>query len=83
MQRLSSLEPLLDRQIDQITEGIPKNVHKWIGTYNTYRVHLLRFFKWLYAPHTPPAQRPKPAVVENMPNLKCKEISHYKPSDLS
>ena len=22
-------------------------MHKWIGTYNTYRIHLLRFFKWL------------------------------------
>jgi len=23
-------------------------LHKWIGTYNLYRVHLIRFFKWLY-----------------------------------
>ena len=23
-------------------------MHKWIGTYNLYRIHLLRFFKWLY-----------------------------------
>ena len=22
-------------------------LHKWIGTYNIYREHLLRFFKWL------------------------------------
>ena len=22
-------------------------LHKWIGTYNTYRIHLCRFFKWL------------------------------------
>ena len=22
--------------------------HKWIGTYNLYREHLQRFFKWLY-----------------------------------
>jgi hypothetical protein len=26
-------------------------MHKWIGTYNTYRMHLLRFFKWLYYRH--------------------------------
>jgi hypothetical protein len=25
-------------------------LHKWIGTYNLYRVDLLRFFKWLYYP---------------------------------
>jgi hypothetical protein len=25
-------------------------LHKWIGTYNVYRVHLIRFFKWLYSP---------------------------------
>ena len=21
-------------------------LHKWIGTYNLYRIHLIRFFKW-------------------------------------
>jgi hypothetical protein len=25
-------------------------LHKWIGTYNLYRVLLVRFFKWLYHP---------------------------------
>jgi hypothetical protein len=25
-------------------------LHKWIGTYNIYRVLLIRFFKWLYYP---------------------------------
>ncbi len=25
-------------------------LHKWIGTYNLYRIQLLRFFKWLYSP---------------------------------
>src|SRR5918996_242546 len=43
--------------------------HKWIGTYNIYRVHLLRFFKWLHAPHVELSKRPKPAVVENIPKL--------------
>src|SRR5215211_7156628 len=52
--------------------------HKWIGTYNIYRVHLLRFFKWLHAPHVEPSKRPKPAVVENIPKLRRKEMSHYK-----
>ena len=25
-------------------------LHKWIGTYNLFRMYLLRFFKWLYYP---------------------------------
>jgi hypothetical protein len=37
-------------------------LHKWIGTYNIYRVHLLRFFKWLYYPDIEPGKRPKPSV---------------------
>lgn len=32
-------------------------LHKWIGTYNTYRMHLLRFFKWLYYPDIEPNKR--------------------------
>jgi integrase len=57
-------------------------MHKWIGTYNLYRIHLLRFFKWLYSPDLEPDKRPKPSVIENIPELKRKEISVYKPSDM-
>lgn len=57
-------------------------LHRWIGTYNIYRIHLLRFFKWLYYPDVEPGKRPKPSVVENLPQLKRKEKSVYKPSDL-
>jgi integrase len=57
-------------------------LHKWIGTYNTYRMHLLRFFKWLYYPDIEPRKRPKPEVVDNIPHLKRKEQSIYKPTDL-
>jgi integrase/recombinase XerD len=57
-------------------------LHKWIGTYNLYRIHLLRFFKWLYYPGIEPSKRPKPAVIENIAELKRKEKSIYKPSDL-
>jgi integrase/predicted nucleic acid-binding Zn ribbon protein len=57
-------------------------MHKWTGTYNVYRIHLLRFFKWLYYPDIEPGKRHKPAVVENIPELKRKEKSIYKPSDL-
>jgi integrase len=57
-------------------------LHKWIGTYNTYRMHLLRFFKWLYYPDIEPHKRPRPEVVDNIPQLKRKEQSIYKPTDL-
>jgi hypothetical protein len=56
--------------------------HKWIGTYNIYREHLLRFFKWLQSPDIEPKKRSKPSVVDNIPELKRKEKSIYKPSDL-
>ena len=42
----------------------------------------MRFFKWLYNPDIEPDKRPKPAVIENIPQLKRKEKSIYKPSDL-
>jgi len=42
----------------------------------------MRFFKWLYSPDTEPDKRPKPPVVENIPQLRRKEKSIYKPSDL-
>jgi integrase len=57
-------------------------MHKWIGTYNLLLVTLVRFFKWLYFPHLPPINRKKPAVLENIPRLKRKEQSIYKPTDL-
>ena len=57
-------------------------LHKWIGTYNVFRMHLLRFFKWFYSPELEPAKRPKPLLLENIPKLKRKEKSIYKPSDL-
>ncbi|MDQ6668636.1 MAG: site-specific integrase [Thermoproteota archaeon] len=57
-------------------------MHKWIGTYNTYRIHLMRFFKWLYFPDIEQDNRPKPSIIENIPQLKRKEKSIYKPTDL-
>jgi|SRR5215208_2553068 len=56
-------------------------LHKWVGTY-LHRIQLIRFFKWLYYPDIEPGKRPKPSVVENIPQLKRKEQSIYKPSDL-
>jgi integrase len=57
-------------------------LHKWIGTYNLYRIHLMRFFKWLYSPNIEQKKRPKPSIIENIPQLKRKEKSIYKPTDL-
>ena len=57
-------------------------MHKWIGTYNTYRTLLMRFLKWLYSPEIEQDKRPKPSVIENIPQLKRKEKSIYKPTDL-
>ena len=39
-------------------------MHKWIGTYNIFRIHLLRFFKWLYYPDIEPNKRPKPSMLD-------------------
>jgi integrase len=57
-------------------------MHSWIGTYNIYRIHLLRFFKWLHFPDIEPGKRPKPEVIQNIPSLRRKEKSIYKPTDL-
>jgi integrase len=57
-------------------------MHKWIGTYNLFRIHMFRFFKWLYYPDFEPIRRPKPSIIENIAQLKRKEKSIYKPSDL-
>ena len=57
-------------------------LHKWIGTYNLKRIIFLRFFKWLYFPNEEPKRRKIPAVIEDIPMLKRREQSMYKPTDL-
>lgn len=57
-------------------------LHGWIGTYETTRIILLRFFKWLYYPDLEHRKRPKPPVMENIPQIKRREVSIYKPTDL-
>ena len=57
-------------------------LHKWIGTYNLYRIELMCFFKWLYYSDIEQDKRPKPSMIENIPQLKRKEKSIYKPTDL-
>jgi integrase/recombinase XerD len=43
---------------------------------------LVKFFKWLYNPDIESKKRPKPVVVDNIPQLKRREKSTYKPSDM-
>jgi integrase len=57
-------------------------LHKWIGTYNTYRIYLIRFFKWLYFPDLEHNKRSKPELIQNILKLRRKEQSIYKPTDL-
>ena len=57
-------------------------LHKWIGTYNLKRIIMLRFFKWFYYSNEEPKKRKIPAVIENIPVLKMREQSVYKPTDL-
>lgn len=56
--------------------------HRWISTYNFNLVNVIKFFRWLYSPDIGPKERPKPAVVQNLPRFRCKEISGYDPSDM-
>lgn len=57
-------------------------LHKWIGSYEVYRITFLRFFKWLYNPDLSQDKRPKPAVMHDIPRLRRREISTYKPTDM-
>jgi integrase/recombinase XerD len=65
-------------------------LHKWIGSYNLKRITLIRFFKWLYYPNIASPKRRnelsleenKPECMLGIPQLKRKEISCYKPTDL-
>jgi integrase len=56
--------------------------HRWINTYNFNLVNVIKFFRWLYSPDIGPKERPKPAVVQNLPSLRRKETSIYEPSDM-
>ena len=56
--------------------------HKWFGTYNLKRQLFLSFFKWLYYPTRAAKERPIPKVMRDIPLLKRKEQSIYKPDDL-
>jgi len=58
-------------------------LHRWIGSYELTRIVLLRFFRWLYYPDISPSfKRPKPDLMDNIPKIKRREVSTYKPTDL-
>ncbi|MDW0246274.1 MAG: tyrosine-type recombinase/integrase [Nitrososphaeraceae archaeon] len=57
-------------------------MHKWIRTYNLYLMTISTFLKWFYYPKIEPKERPKPDVLINIKQLKRKETSSYKPSDM-
>jgi integrase/recombinase XerD len=65
-------------------------MHRWIGGYNLRVVLLSRFFKWLYYPNIDdPKKRSelsaldkKPECIMGIKQLKRKEVSCYKPTDL-
>jgi integrase/recombinase XerD len=65
-------------------------LHKWIGSYNTKRIIIIRFFKWLYYQGIDNPERRnelsrierKPECIMDIPQLKRKEKSCYKPTDL-
>jgi integrase len=66
------------------------SLHKWIGSYNIKRIILIRFFKWLFYPNIANAKtrnelsrsERRPECIMDIPKLKRKEKSCYKPSDL-
>jgi integrase len=69
--------------LDSYRKTEPKDpLHGWIGSYNLHRGFIVKFFRWLYYPDVKPMDRPKPDCIANMPNLKRKEKSIYKPTDL-
>jgi hypothetical protein len=65
-------------------------LHKWIGSYNTKRIILMRFFKWLFYSNVASPnkrnqlsiQQRQPKCIMDIPKLKRKEVSCYKPSDV-
>jgi integrase len=65
-------------------------LHKWIGSYNTRRAILFRFFRWIQYPDVAnPDKRTElsnserqPECIMDIPQLERKEVSCYKPSDL-
>ena len=58
------------------------SLHKWIGSYNVKRQRLITFFRWLYNADKCPSDRQTPEFMKQIPILKRKEQSIYKPTEL-
>ena len=56
--------------------------HKWKGTYNLSFILISTFFKWFYYPQVEHTERPTPDILLNINQVKRKEKSAYKPSDM-
>ena len=57
-------------------------LHKWIGSYNVKRQRLITFFRWFYNTNKSPSDRQTPEFMKQIPILRRKEQSIYKPTDL-
>ena len=60
-------------------------LHKWIGTYNNIRIHIRRFFRWLYYPNLTSQERKKVQsirVIQNIPKKARREKDIYEHSDM-
>jgi len=57
-------------------------LHKWIGSYNVKRQRLITFFRWFYNTNKCPSARQTPGFMKQIPILKRREQSIYKPTDL-
>jgi hypothetical protein len=87
---LSTDKPLKELERDDVLAYLDSlrksessdSLHKWIGTYNLHRVHLLRFFKWLHSPDIEQRKRPKPPLFMNFAKkykidpMVCYEVAH-------
>lgn len=66
------------------SETSERNLHKWIGTYNTRQMVICKFSRWLCNYHTEPDSNKwiTPPCIQGIRQLPRKEKSPYKPSDM-
>jgi len=56
--------------------------HKWKGTYNLSFILISTFIKWFHYPQVEHTERPTPDILLNIKQVRRKEKSPYKPSDM-
>jgi integrase/recombinase XerD len=77
MQKLDIVSFLDSKRKSEVADPL----HSSIATCNIYIIILTRFFKWLYYPDISAKERAKPSCVD-IPKLKRREQSVYKPTDI-